>query len=79
MPYARITVPLTTQERQALVTIAERECRDPREHLRFMLRREARDLGLLPGDAPVGLNGKAALRDTQMSTKNDQTLDPQQV
>ncbi len=79
MAYGRITVPLTTNERQALVTIAERECRDPREHLRYLVRREAQAMGLLPDDRGVGTNEKAALRDTQMSTKNDQTLDHQQV
>ena len=78
MAYGRITVPLTTNERQALVTIAERECRDPRDQLRFILRREAQAMGLLPDERVVGLKNQAALRDTQMSTKNDQTLEPKQ-
>ena len=73
-----ISVPLTTNERQALVTIAERECRDPHEHLRFILRREAQALGLLPDERVVGLKNRAVQGDTQMSTKNDQTLEHQQ-
>lgn len=54
MAQARVSVPLSTQERQALATLAERECREPREHLRFMLRREARALGLLPDESQTG-------------------------
>ena len=76
MPHARITVPLTTNERMVLLNIAEMECRDPREHLRYLLRRDAQERGLLSNDEA---KRKAALRDTQMSTKNSQTLDPEQV
>ncbi len=76
MPHARITVPLTTADRTVLLSIAEIECRDPREHLRYLLRQDAQERGLLNND---GAKRKAALRDTQMSTKNDQTLDPRQV
>ncbi len=76
MPYARITVPLTTNDRQVLLEIAETECRDPREHLRYLLRRDAQERGLLSN---VEAKRKAALRDTQMSTKNSQTQDHQQV
>ncbi len=76
MPYARITVPLTTADRTVLLDIAEMECRDPREHLRYLLRRDAQERGLLSnGEA----NRKAVLGDRQMPTKNDQTLDPRQV
>jgi len=71
MAYARITVPLTTNERQALVTIAERECRDPREHLRFLVRREAQAMGLLPDERVVGLKEKAAIRSDEQ-TRDDQ-------
>ncbi len=70
MAYARITVPLTTNERQALVTIAERECRDPREHLRFLVRREAQAMGLLPDDR-VGVKEKAAFKSDEQ-TRDDQ-------
>ena len=76
MAHARITVPLTTTDRMVLLDIAEMECRDPREHLRYLLRRDAQERGLLSNDEA---KRKAALRDTQMSTKNSQTLDPQQV
>ncbi len=42
-----IPVPLTAKERRTLFHIAESECRDPGEQLRFMLRREAQQRGLL--------------------------------
>jgi hypothetical protein len=74
MPYARITVPLTTADRTVLLDIAEMECRDPREHLRYLLRRDAQERGLLNS----GLKTKAAHRG-QNPTENDQTKDPQQV
>ncbi len=67
----RISVPLTTNERQALVTIAERECRDPREHLRYLVRREAQAMGLLPDERVVGLKEKAAIRSDEQ-TRDDQ-------
>ena len=47
MAYGRITVPVTTAEREALVKMAESECRDPREQLRYLLRREAQERGLI--------------------------------
>ncbi len=75
MPHARITVPLTTDDRIALLDIAEIECRDPREHLRYLLRRDAQERGLLSN----GFKEKAAQGDRRMSTENDQTLDPRQV
>jgi hypothetical protein len=76
MANSQITIPLTTQERRSLFRIAESECRDPGEQLRFLLRREAQERGLL---ANSGLKSKAVQGDTRMSTKNDQTLDHQQV
>ncbi len=76
MAQARISVPLTTDDRTVLLSIAEMECRDPREHLRYLLRRDAQERGLLSNDEA---KRKAALRDTQMSTKNSQTQDHQQV
>ncbi len=76
MANSQITIPLTTQERRSLSRIAESECRDPGEQLRFFLRREAQERGLL---ASKGLKTKAVPGDTQMPTKNDQTLDHQQV
>ena len=74
MAYARITVPLTSDDRTVLLDIAEIECRDPREHLRYLLRRDAQERGLLNS----GLKTKAAHRG-QNPTENDQTKDPQQV
>ncbi len=72
----RIKVTLEGNEPDALATMARKDLRDPREQLRFLLRREAQAMGLLPDERVVGLKNQAALRDTQMSTKNDQTLDP---
>ncbi len=74
MANSQITIPLTTQERRSLFRIAESECRDPGEQLRFLLRREAQERGLLSN----GLKTKAAHRG-QNPTENDQTKDPQQV
>ena len=67
MPYARITVPLTTADRTVLLDIAEMECRDPREHLRYLLRRDAQERGLLSN----GLRTKAAIRSDEQ-TRDDQ-------
>ena len=67
MPYARITVPLTTADRTVLLDIAEMECRDPREHLRYLLRRDAQERGLLRN----GLKTKAAIRSDEQ-TRDDQ-------
>lgn len=47
MANGRIVVPLSTAERGALIKIAEIECRDPRDQLRFMLREEAGRRGLI--------------------------------
>ena len=59
MAYGRITVPVTTAEREALVKIAEAECRDPREQLRFFLREEAQRRGLIDSNV-IGAKRKAA-------------------
>ncbi len=72
---ARVTVCLEEYERAALEQMSDRDCRPPRDQIRFLLREEASRRGLFDN----GLKNQAALRDTQMSTKNDQTLDPQQV
>ncbi len=53
MAYERITVQLTTEERGALLQIAELECRDPREQMRFLLRKEAQQRGLIAHVEPV--------------------------
>ncbi len=67
MAYARITVPLTSDDRTVLLDIAEMECRDPREHLRYLLRRDAQERGLLNS----GLKEKAAIR-SDKQTRDDQ-------
>ena len=71
MAQARITVPLTTTDRTVLLDIAEMECRDPREHLRYLLRRDAQERGLLPDERVVGLKEKAAFRSDEQ-TRDDQ-------
>ncbi len=55
MEIVQIKVPLDQAEMQALVRIADRECRHPNEQLRFFLREEAKRRGLLAAqaDAPV--------------------------
>lgn len=68
MAYGRISVPLTTDERGALIKIAELECRDPREQLRYMLRTEGQRRGLIPADEEK----KAVLRARQAHTQDDQ-------
>ena len=76
MANSQITIEVTPQERRSLFRLAESECRDPADQLRYLLRRAAQERGLLSNDEA---KRKAALRDTQMSTKNSQTQDPQQV
>jgi hypothetical protein len=50
MAEARINVPLSGGEITALIRMAEMDCRQPREQLRFLLREEASKRGLLPCD-----------------------------
>ena len=59
MAYERITVQLTTEERGALLQMAELECRDPREQMRFLLRREAQQRGLIAPVDPVNAEAPA--------------------
>ncbi len=47
---ARVTVTLLIVERDALVKLSERECRDPRAQAALIIRRELERLGLLPAD-----------------------------
>lgn len=70
MAMGRISVPLSTVERQALVTMAERGCRDPRDHLRFMLRTEAQRLGLIEDDGTDVQ--KKAVYGSDKQTRDDQ-------
>jgi hypothetical protein len=44
----RINVPLDRSEATALIRMAEDDCRQPREQLRYLLREAARLRGLLP-------------------------------
>ena len=53
MAYGRIVVPLSSDERGALVKIAQIECRDPREQLRYLLREEAQRRGLMETNTPT--------------------------
>ncbi len=50
MPAERINVALDTSEYAALSQMAASDCRQPREQLRYLLRREACLRGLLPSD-----------------------------
>ncbi len=77
MAITQFTIPLTPQERRSLFRIAESECRDPGEQLRFLLRREAQQRGLLT-DTMSRLKKLAVHGDRQMPTRNDQTLETKQ-
>lgn len=59
----RISIPMTVDEREALRTLALRELRDPREHVRYLLQKELAQQGILPTNA----NG-AGVRQDQTST-----------
>jgi hypothetical protein len=47
MQKLRLSVPLERAEARALIEMAGAECREPRQQLRYLLRREARRRGLL--------------------------------
>ncbi len=47
MSNVRVSVPLDDAEANALINMAEEECRHPREQLRFLLRTEATRRGIL--------------------------------
>jgi hypothetical protein len=47
MSAARVSIPLDSSELNALVQMAQAECRHPREQMRFLLREEAQRRGLL--------------------------------
>ncbi len=47
MSNLRINVPLAMRELEALIQMAQSECRHPREQMRYLLREEARRRGLL--------------------------------
>lgn len=56
----RITVPLQIDERDALISLAQRERRDPRDQAALIIRRELERAGLLPADPPVPLAAQSA-------------------
>jgi hypothetical protein len=70
MAYGRITVPVTSAEREALVKIAEIECRDPREQLRYMLRAEAQRRGLI--EPEISATKRMAAYRSDGQTRDDQ-------
>ena len=43
----RVVIPLSEEERDALVELARAQVRDPRDQVRVMVRQELRKLGLL--------------------------------
>ncbi len=71
MAYGRITVPLTTGEREVLRQIAEVECRDPREQMRFLLREEAYRRGFVETECIAEAKKVAAFKCDE-HTRDDQ-------
>jgi hypothetical protein len=53
MDSTRITVSLERTEKSALMKLAMAELRDPRDQLRYVLRRELERLGLLQPITPI--------------------------
>ena len=50
----RLTISFTPEEREALQAMAESDFRPPKDQLRYLLRQEARERGLLPtADRPA--------------------------
>lgn len=49
MRTGRITVPLDVSEAAVLWEMAEADCRTPHDQIRFLLRRDAQERGLLKG------------------------------
>ncbi len=56
MTYQRLSVPLTTSERDALLYLAQDERRDPRDQAALLVRRGLESAGYLP----LPVNGKLA-------------------
>jgi hypothetical protein len=48
--FERLTINLTSQEREAIELIANSEMRDLRHQIRYVLRQELESRGLLPSD-----------------------------
>ncbi len=51
---SRISVPFDEQEVVALIAMATNDCRDPRDQIRFLVRQEARQRGLLSDQLSPG-------------------------
>ncbi len=51
--FTRMTIILKADEREALLAMAERDLRYPREQLRYLLREEACRRGLLSNEQPA--------------------------
>ncbi len=51
MQNLRINVPLSPAELKALVSMADKACRHPREQARFIIREEAQRRGLLQAES----------------------------
>ena len=50
IPDTRIVVPLTVEEREGLVRLAADQCRGAREQLRYMLRQELTNVGIIESE-----------------------------
>ena len=53
----RISVPVSVEEREALRALAHFEMRDPREQMRYLLRRELVNRGILVDKINTGVDG----------------------
>lgn len=76
MATAQITIALTAQEQRSLFRMAESDCRDPGEQLRFLLRQEAQERGLLTD--VFGRQKNQAVPGGK-PTRNDQISEPQHL
>lgn len=54
----RLQVILDAAERSALIELAQRERRNPRDQAALLIRHELQKRGLLPGDAKAGDPGR---------------------
>lgn len=75
MAEARITVPLSTEQRIALVKMAEQDFRDFRDEVRFLIVEEARRRGLLPSPSCTSTE-KQIVVDPIYTTPDDFVIPP---
>ena len=66
----RLMVPLLQDERQALLALADRERRDPRQQAAILIRQELERLGLVPSPQPLDV---ASANDGQAKGRAEQT------